>query len=303
MAALAGCGGRSSTLSPEGAIGADQPSGGSTAGPPSAGGSGAQTSGGSGAPANGGKAGAPSGGSSSGGSPSGGSSSGGGSPSGGVAGVGVGGTATGGVGTAGSAGAGGSSGLDPAVAASCINYCNASTRPPCPSGLSVPECAAACSSELSQQNFRCQKVGGGLLECLTAVYNNSKSCTDVDQWAFAKCSTLFARYQDCLGPDVNPPPPPPPPPPLPPPPPPVPLTCSTSGSSSNGKCTLDVKCTGGAYYNVSCYQTSPDQSSCSCSASLPDGSGSGASFGLNENATFACYDSLAACGFPQVGAQ
>jgi hypothetical protein len=81
------------------------------------------------------------------------------------------------------------------------------------------------------------------------------------------------------------------------------VTCSSSGSSDNGTCNLDVKCTGGAYYTVFCDQTSSAQSTCTCSASFPDGSGTGASFSLNENATFACYDSLSTCGFPEIGAK
>jgi hypothetical protein len=63
---------------------------------------------------------------------------------------------------------------------------------------------------------------------------------------------------------------------------------------------LNLKCTNGAYYTVSCTQTSANQSSCTCNASLPDGAATGAGFGLNENASFACYDSLATCGFPQI---
>jgi len=62
-----------------------------------------------------------------------------------------------------------------------------------------------------------------------------------------------------------------------------------------------VKCDNGAYYSVSCYAASPDQSSCTCSAMSANGAGSGAGFSLNEGVNVACYDSFAVCGFPQGG--
>jgi hypothetical protein len=272
LAALAACGGRSSTLEPDSVnIDANQPIAGSTAKPgPSA------TVGGAGSvSASGGKSGVPTGGSSS---------------SGGTGGSG----ATAGVWMSGAA-SGGSAGVDTQLFVSCADYCTASSqRRPCASGISGPECMASCTSEVSAYGPECQRLGSALLDCLTKVYKNSSSCSEVDELSIAKCSALFTSYQGCVAPTADPLPTPDPPPP--------PLTCSSSSSSSNGKCAVDVKCTSGAYYSVSCYETSPDQSSCTCNASFPNGSASGGSFGLNVSATSACYASLATCGFPQIGA-
>jgi len=282
LAVLAGCGGRSSVLEPDSAsIAANQPAGGSTATPPpnaSVGATGnASSSGGKGLPT-GGNSGVPAGGRSSSGS---------------AGSAAAGGSISGAGGAAGSA-SGGSAGLDSAAFSKCDDYCTASAQPrPCPSGFSPLECTSSCTSELSAYGPECQGLGIALLDCLTTVYKHSSSCSEVDRLSLAKCSALFTSYQACVAPTPHPVPTPDPPP-L--------LTCSSSGSSSNGKCSLDVKCTSGAYYSVSCYQTGADQSTCTCNASFPDGSASGGNFGLNENASFACYDSLATCGFPQVGA-
>ena len=288
LAALAACGGRSSPIDPDAVtIAANQPSE-TTSG----GGTGA-TSGNSAtgsATASGGKSGVPAGGSATGaasGVGTAGSSS---TPSGGSS---SGGSSSGGAGAAGAA-TGGSTSTEPSFVRSCNSYCSVAAQGPCPSGISSTECLASCVNELSRQTLLCQTYGEGLLRCLTAVYTNSNSCGEVDQLSLAKCSSQFTTYQNCSGPGSTPVPPPTPTP---------MVTCSSSGSSSNGKCNLDVKCTSGAYYTVSCYQTGPEQSNCTCNASLPNGTGTGANFGLNENSTFACYDSLATCGFPDIGAK
>ena len=268
---LAGCGGRSSMLDPDAvSVEANQPAGGSTASPGSSTvGSGAKT--GAGAT---GSAAAPRDK----------------VPTGGSAGSGnAGSTPTPGERGAAGAASGGASGFDPVTIGACNDYCIAGTQGPCPSLSSAAECASSCSSELLSQTLACQKLGSTLLSCLTTVYKNSNSCSEVDQLSAAKCSALFASYQGCVAPTPDPMP--------------TQLACSSSGSSSNGKCGLKVECTSGAYYTVSCSQTSPDQSSCTCNSIFPNGSGTGANFFLDENATFACYDSLATCGFPQVGAK
>jgi len=276
LLAITACGGRSSTLYPDAItdLAANQPSGGAT-GKPSTGGSGASPSVGTGgATASGGAtsigtAGAPAGG----------------NTSGGTAGV-AGSPSTGG------APAGGSAGLDSALLAGCKDYCSASSQGPCPIGFEAGQCMSSCTSEVTSRSAQCQMLIKSMLSCLTTVYDVGSSCDEVTQLSLAKCAPLLASNPSCFAPNSNPPPPPDPAP-----------TCSSSGNSSNGTCNLDVKCTTGAYYTVSCYQTGTAQSSCTCNASLPNGAGTGASFGLNENATFACYDSLAACGFPQIGAK
>jgi len=286
LTALAACGGRSSPMDPDGTtIEANQPTGGSTSdGGSSAAGSGATATGA--ATGTGGKPGVPAGGSAAGGSSGAGTA--GRNPSGGASSAGT--SAGGGAGTA---GAGGTSS---SIFTNCSIYCNVAAQGPCPDGISNPECLSSCVNELSAQAPPCQTNGAALLRCLTAVYTNSHSCSEVDQLSLAKCSAQLTAYQNCVQPSIQPPPPPPPiPAPM--------VTCSSSGSSTNGICNLDVKCTSGAYYTVSCYQTGPAQSNCTCSASLPNGTGTGANFGLNENSTFACYDSLATCGFPEIGAK
>ena len=146
-------------------------------------------------------------------------------------------------------------------------------------------------SEVGAQSPSCQKNAEGLLNCITKAYQNSTSCGEFDQLAGAKCSALSDKYQRCVGigtPPVLTPPEP---------------ACSSSGSSSNGTCSLTVKCTNGAFYDVACSQTSPASSDCTCTANLPTGAATQAGFGLNESTTFACYDSLVTCGFPQIGAK
>ena len=291
LSGLAGCGGRSTFDSDALATDPDQPVAGSTTKPrpkPGDGGSGNASSGGgqSGAPT-GGKASVPAGGSPAGGTAGNGAAGDSSTPSSG----GASGSPMGGSPGAAGAASGGAGGLDPLVSITCADYCNTSTHGPCPNGFPSSECVRSCVSELALQSLQCQKTGATLLSCLTTVYKNSSSCNEVEQLSRANCSPLFESYHTCTAPV-----------PVPAPQPPLPVTCSSSGSSSNGKCSLDVKCNSGAFYSVACYQTSTEQSSCTCNASFPDGSGSGSSFGLNENATFACYDSLATCGFPQIGA-
>ncbi|HYQ41417.1 MAG TPA: hypothetical protein VER11_05610 [Polyangiaceae bacterium] len=279
FALLAACGGRSSTLDPDGVyLEPSRPSGGSTSQP--AGGSGAKAGvGAGGATSTGGKSGVP--------TPAGGSSA-----SGGTAGAGVG-TSTGSAGASGTA-SGGSAGLDPTTFAYCTAFCNVSTQGACPSGTTSAECSAQCASELAGESPECRQIASSFLACLTTAYEKSRNCTEVDQSSVGACSKWAEAYSSCLAPAPVPTPAPDP---MPQP------TCSSSGSSSNGKCNLDVKCATGAYYSVSCYQTGSAQSNCTCNASLPNGSGTGANFALNETTTFACYDSLAACGFPQIGAK
>lgn len=306
VAALGACGGRSSMLDPDAVyLYPSRPSGSSTSDGSK---SGSKPNTGIGTPgsSNGSKGGAPA--SSTGGTSAG--STGGGPAAGGTSGVGTGGSGTGGSGTGGSGtggiggtagstpaggssaggapGAGGATGLDPWVASRCTEFCSPKAQAACPSTVSSTDCAAACQAEFADTGPSCQKAGGVLLECLTTVYQNSKSCGDVAQLSLAKCGSLFADYQSCdptMKPELMPTP--------------DPSTCSATGSVAAGKCGVDVMCESGAHYNVYCYATSPDQLSCSCNATYPDGSATGSSFGLNENEAFACEDSLSLCGFPQ----
>ncbi|MEI9940686.1 MAG: hypothetical protein WDO69_26020 [Pseudomonadota bacterium] len=279
VAVLAGCGGRSSTLDSDDVnVEPSQPDGGSTgnAAPGAGGGAG---HGPAPVPTPGDK---------------------GGSPSGGATSVGSAGSAPAGGASSAGAASGGASAVDPATYSSCNNYCSAVTQSPCPNGLAPDQCTSSCLSDLGAQSLECQKTGQVLIDCLITVFKNSDGCAQVEDLTAAKCSGLLTSYQSCSRPIPDPMPAPlPTPVPIPGP---LPAqTCSSSGSSGNGTCNLDVKCDSGAYYSVYCSQTSPAQSSCTCSASFADGSGSGSVFGLNENATFACYDSLATCGFPQTG--
>jgi len=271
-------------------IGANQPGAGATSGSSGAGSKGGGATGnadpcgdcsipGSGAAPNGGTAGA--------------SASGGTGASSGSAGAGSAGAPI----PAGGAAQGGSAGTDPAVVASCTNYCSSSTQAACPSGVSARECSQSCLAELGGLAQGCQQIGRSLLDCLTTVYQNSMTCNDVAQLSVAKCASQLNRYESCV--DTNGAPIPTP---LPTPTPPAP-NCASSGSSSNDQCSLQVKCDTGGYYTVSCHQTGPERSSCSCMASLPNGNVTGGGIDLAEGATFACYDTLAACGFPQIGAK
>ena len=285
FAVLAGCGGRSSTLEPDAITGdANQPSGGSTSSDGAAS-SGAKTGVGATGSATGGKAGSAAGspptstpgtGGAAGGSASGGS------PAGGAASAGA----------AGSTPSGGASGISSSLATACKNYCLGTTQGACPQDLGpFDECMASCSNEVSGQSPSCQKTAEELLGCLLKAYQNSSTCNEYEYLSTVKCAELGKAYALCNGSSAPPPPVPTP----------MPAqSCSSSGSSGNGSCFVSVKCDTGAYYSVSCTQSGPAQSNCTCNASLPNGSGSGASFGLNESTTFACYDSLATCGFPQI---
>ncbi|HEY0469200.1 MAG TPA: hypothetical protein VGC79_33640 [Polyangiaceae bacterium] len=300
LVVLGGCGGRTSAVDSD-AFGTDQPASGATsAGGTSTGGTstGGTSTGGSGAkPGTGatggatGTAGTAGAGGSSGAAMGGSGATGGTGASTGSAGTQAGGAASGGA--AGTA-SGGASGVSPYNFTNCTNYCISAGQGPCPSGLSTIDCIQSCMNELNDQTLICQTYGQALLSCLTTVYKNSTSCNQVDQLTFAKCSGQALQYQACATPGIDPPPPPPPPP---------PLNCSSSGSNSNGSCTLNLKCSSGVYYTVSCVESSGNQSNCWCGANLPDGSLSSSSVGLNESVTYACYDSLAACGFPQLGAK
>ena len=264
------------------------PSGGNSSSGSSTGGTGTGqggTSGGSSTGGAGGAAQAGSGGSSTGGSAQAGSS---GSSTGGSAQAGSSGSATGG------AAQGGGTALDPYARSVCNDYCKATSQIPCP-GTSFPflQCTSACINEVIHSP-QCQKPAEILLSCLTTVYQNSKTCSQADELSAAKCSALSAAYQDCVSANPDPVPPPVPPP---------PSLCSSYGSSSSsGNCDLGVKCDNGAYYKVSCAQSSSVASSCTCFSGSADGTSTGSSFNLNESVAFACYDSLAVCGFPQFGA-
>jgi len=292
LALLSGCGARSSTLDPEAyTVEPNLPASGST-GSPASGAGGAGSKGSGAAPSGtgtGGKAGGPATGTgAAGGSPAGGT------PAGGASMGGTGGSSTGGAAGAGGATQAGAAGVDPYVYSRCTNYCSATTQGRCPTSVSLGECLGSCVTEVSSRSPECQKNAASLLDCLTAAYQNSNSCSQFDELAYAKCSGWAASYQGCA--DYPAPTPVPDPSPAP--------TCSSSGNSSNGSCSLDVKCDNGAYYSVRCYEGSPAQSNCSCKASLPGGPGVGVvGFNLNESVTFACYDSLATCGFPQIGPQ
>ncbi|HKO52394.1 MAG TPA: hypothetical protein VJV79_32025 [Polyangiaceae bacterium] len=297
LAALAACGGRSSTLDTDG-MAADPSQ--STSGSPGS--------------ANAGKPGVGKPPTSGGGVTGGGAS---GTGTGGTSGTGTGavpGTGTGGTsgtgtgavpgtGTGGAAGAagavpaggsaqGGGTGTPAPTYRSCAEYCSTISQGVCPSGVSVDQCVLSCSAELNGQTARCQDGAINLLTCLTTAYRNSASCGDVEKRSGALCGGLSDYYQSCVGTGTNPIPPPVAAP-----------TCSTSGNSNNGRCTLDVKCDTGAYYSVLCHQTDSGQSSCTCKSGSVNGGSSLAVFNLNEGLTFACYDSLAACGFPQIGPQ
>jgi len=268
---------------------ANQPAGGSSGQPAASGGgtTGAEPSVGTPSPT-GGKGGSPAGGAT--GTGTAGSSTGGkaGASAGGAAGVG-----TAGVGNAsstptGGSAQGGASGVPTDLYSSCLDYCSASSRGVCPNPISIDECVTSCASELSGQSPACQYTAVSLLGCLTTVYQNSTGCTELEQLSVAKCGNLSDAYQSCAGTAAVPTPTPAP-------------TCASSGSSDNGKCSVNLKCDNGAYYTVYCYQTNTDQSSCTCNTTAANGSGSGAVLTLNESVVFACYDSLAACGFPQLG--
>jgi len=284
LALLSGCGARSSTLESDAvSVEPNLPASGSTGSPATgSGGSGAKGGAGGSGTATGGKAGA--------------------APTAGAPGTGIAGsTPSGGASSAGAstggAASGGGAGIDPYAYNRCTNYCSTTTKGQCPTNISPAECVSSCVNELSGQSLECQKIAATLLDCLTAAYQNSDSCDQFDNLSVVKCASLGVSYQSCAGAGVDPvPTPAPDPSPAP--------TCSSSGSSSNGSCTLDVKCDNGAYYAVNCFEATPSQSSCTCKASLPGGSGVGVGgFSLNESVTFACYDSLASCGFPQIGAQ
>src|SRR6478735_1744218 len=173
FALLAACGGRSSTLDPDGVyLEPSRPSGGSTSQP--AGGSGAKAGvGAGGATSTGGKSGVP--------TPAGGSSA-----SGGTAGAGVG-TSTGSAGASGTA-SGGSAGLDPTTFAYCTAFCNVSTQGACPSGTTSAECSAQCASELAGESPECRQIASSFLACLTTAYEKSRNCTEVDQSSVDACS-------------------------------------------------------------------------------------------------------------------
>ena len=264
------------------------PSGGNSSSGSSTGGTGTGqggTSGGSSTGGAGGAAQAGSGGSSTGGAAQAGSS---GSSTGGSAQAGSSGSSTGG------AAQGGGTALDPYARSVCNDYCKATSQIPCP-GTSFPflQCTSACINEVIHSP-QCEKPAEILLSCLTTVYQNSKTCSQADDLSAAKCSALSAAYQDCVSANPDPVPPPVPPP---------ASACSSYGSSSSsGNCDLGVKCDNGAYYKVSCAQSSSVASSCTCFSSSADGTSTGSSFNLNEGVAFACYDSLAVCGFPQFGA-
>lgn len=199
-------------------------------------------------------------------------------------------------GPAGGGGATSVGGLDPSALANCVSYCNVSSQArPCANNISNTECLASCTTELARTTPYCQKVGASLLECLVTVYKNSSSCSELDQLSVAKCSPLFTSYQNCAAPTS------PVPTPIPTPPPPPAGNCSGTGSAGNGKCSADMRCANGARYSASCFEASLNQLSCSCNATFPDGSGTGASFTLNESLYNGCEDSLAVCGFPQLG--
>jgi len=275
------------------------PSGGNSSSGSSTGGTGqGGTSGGSSTGGAGGAAQAGSGGSSTGGAAQAGSS---GSSTGGSAQAGSSGSSTGGSAQAGSSGSstggaaqGGGTALDPYARSVCNDYCKATSQIPCP-GTSFPflQCTSACINEVIHSP-QCEKPAEILLSCLTTVYQNSKTCSQADDLSAAKCSALSAAYQDCVSANPDPVPPPVPPP---------ASACSSYGSSSSsGNCDLGVKCDNGAYYKVSCAQSSSVASSCTCFSSSADGTSTGSSFNLNEGVAFACYDSLAVCGFPQFAA-
>jgi hypothetical protein len=300
---VAGCGGRSSTLETDGTTGdGNQPSDGSGATNPGAGATGPGKDG-SPAPGAGGQAGSPTAGPPSvgtgarGGIAAGSTGVGGTSP-GGTAGVGTAGSPAGGaavggsagIGTAGGSATGGAVGVAPSTYVSCANYCSTSTQGVCPNAISVDACTQSCLSEVGAQSPSCQKNAEGLLDCLTTAYQYSMSCSQFDELALTKCSALSATYQSCASAVLEPPPVASP-------------GCSSSGSSSKNVCDLSVKCDSGAYYTVQCRQTNTGDSNCTCQAAVPGQPGVGAGFTLNESVTFACYDSLAACGFPQLGAK
>ncbi len=290
LAVLAGCGGRSSTLDPDAvAIEANQPTGGST-------GDGDTSASGTAANGNVGATGSAT--SATGGKPgSSGSGTAGSSAGGGTAGSApAGGAPSAGSPSSGGAAQGGAVGIGAATYNSCNNYCSSTVQGRCPSNFSTDECISSCVSELSGQTPQCRRTAGSLLDCLTTAYQNSESCSQFDELSGAKCSGFSAAYQRCVGtgPYTTPAPTPEPSP---------AQVCSSSGNSSDLTCDLSVKCNTGTYYLVSCYQTSSLQSSCTCSSGSPNGPSTGAGFSLNESVTFACYDSLAACGFPQIGAK
>jgi hypothetical protein len=281
---LAACGGRSTTLGPDAdgtRAGSNQPTSGSTGSPST--GAGATGAKGSVEPTGSGAGG-------NGGTPAGGGA---------AAAAATGGTAAGGVsgaaaapGTAsGGAPQGGASGIPPSAHESCNQYCRLTAAGACnDSGLTINQCLQSCVSELGAESPQCQSKAFSLLDCMAAVYQSSSNCEQVNELTNQRCAGSFDAYESCRNSPLEPPPAPPPAP-----------VCSSSGSSSTGSCTLKVQCTNRASYSVACYQTSPEQSTCTCNADFADGAGSGASFGLNEDATFACYDSLAACGFPDLG--
>ena len=301
LVVLGGCGGRTSTLDPDDTVsvqpnrpGDGSKGGASNAGPKPNAGTGAVTGtpGGTGVPLPGGTAGTS--------SSVGGMTGVGASSSGGAAATGAGGAwpGTGASGNAGGAlSAGGSvsvGGIDSTAFTNCIDYCTTSAPPqPCTSGLSVADCASSCTLELGRLDLACQRVASNLLQCLTTVYKNSKDCGDVQALSASKCSTLFASYESCSSQFPEPPPTPTPTP--------IPAGCSGSGSSGGGTCSTYVKCENGASYSAVCAQTSPSRASCTCYRTFADGSSAGSSFELNQSEYFACQDTMALCGFPQLG--
>jgi len=215
-----------------------------------------------------------------------------GSGSGGKAGgpsIGTAGSAAGGGGSVPSGGAsqGGSGGAIDLVGQACDDYCRFAGPEACGlTGVSYSACFAECAQFLYPSGPSCQKAASQFFSCVDQSYQQTHLCL-----GFTACAALTDAYSAaCTDTDVLPDPGPTP----------VPTTCSTTSSSSSSNCSLDMKCNDGTHYNVNCNQSGPNVSACSCK-STNGNSGGGGVFSLNESVSFACFDGLSVCGFPQPG--
>jgi hypothetical protein len=272
VAAIAGCGGRTSMFTPD-----DDPNLGSSV-------PGGGANGSSGSP---GTITAPP-------TPSGGSTS---TPAGGATSIGVAGGATAGgspgiagapsIGSGGEAGTFGGSAL-----AACKNFCGEVAMGNCFGDDS--ECVNNCSGELGASPL-CLQLGQAVMNCfLPFIQSSAGNCSEIDNLADAKCAPQLDQFQQCSDSGVPTPAPTPVPLPIPQP----ASNCSTSGSTSPTSCNLVSKCTDGSFYMVNCKQGSPNESFCSCESGNSSGGGTGAGFNLNESVAFACYDGISTCGGP-----
>ena len=272
LLAMAGCGGRTSTLD-DGIYetGGTTSDGGTTGGGNT--GTGAGTSHGGSATAGSTAAGSTgSGGTSMAGSA--GTGVGGGGPA-GTGGASTGGASTGGASTGGSAGTGGSTGgVNP-----CWGYCKDLVSGLCPNaGTPYDECVSSCTDALYRNNAACLVVGTQLVNCLTAVLEKPPStCSLVLDDAQKICQAQITVFGVC---DQSTTPPP--------------VSCELVSGGTQNTCNASKKCSDGTYFVAQCIASGTNLSTCSCSTA----NGASAGVTLNEGVSFACEDALAVCGAP-----